>query len=315
MVRALPASVRPFLLVALWALWAPVACERGGGHGQTAEIQAGLGRSTTYEQGTIRLSPRGAFRVSPVVSPSGNWIAVAGFRGEGLFLIPVSGGKEREVDRHLRGPWRWREDGGRDVLCFGSGAESEGLDPQTWEPLDPCAPLDYDPEWGHEVHRVKGRAFYSNSRLGTVTVVGPEGARTVPLDPGAWGARVSPDGRHVAYCFGTLARSELLLLDVASGRTRVIGPGARPSWFPDGERLVYSVVGQVVTSGRSGIVAKAELRVFDLRSGRSQPISLGGSEPRAALSAVVTPDGSRIVFADWRSGGIFSIPAPLRGTP
>jgi len=291
------------------------ACEVRAPDGGTARLDQAVrqGTAPVAVTGPRRITAAGDFRVSPAWSPSGRWLAVAGLRGQGLYLVPTDGGPERAVDVDHRGPWRWRSVGTRDVLCFGNGATADALDAETWEVRPPCAPVDYDAERGLRIHRVGGKTFYHNSRLGTVTVVQDGLARTIPLDAGAWGARVSPDGRYVAYCAGTLATAELLLLDVAAGRTRSLGPGAHPAWFPDGARLLYTVISRVERVGRAGVVAAADLHLFEVGASQSRRLEQAGDQ--AEVQPAVSPDGRHLAYADWRTGAIYLRPAPQEVTP
>ncbi len=287
--------------------------------GEAGDGSTGLGQvvrqagEPVSDAGPRRLTPSGTYRVSPAWSPSGRWLAVAGLRGVGLYLVPTAGGAEREVDADFRGPWRWRRDGDRDVLCFGDGPTADALDAETWELQQPCAPVDYDAERGRLIHSVDSRRFYSNSRLGTVSIVQDGRTRTIPLDQGAWGAKVSPDGRYVAYCSGTLAKAELLLLDVAAGRTRSLGPGAQASWYPDSKQLVYTVITHMERVGRAALVNRAYLNLHDVVTGKTRLIDTPFG--RAATQPALSPDGGQLVYADWRSGAVYALPAPRQVTP
>jgi len=296
-------------------------CESRVPDGSTAQLGRGVeqgGVSTDLvPAGPTRFTAATGYRVSPAPSPSGRWLAVAGLRGQGLYLLPTDGGRERVVDADFRGPWRWRNDGARDVLCFGSGTTADALDAETWEARSPCAPVAHHEEWGDQIHKVGGRTFYHNSRVGTVTVVHDQGVERFPLDRSAWGAKVSPDGRYVAYCTGNLAKAELILLDVAAGRTQRLGTGAHPAWFPDSARLVYTAISRIERLGRSAMVTAATLRLYEVATGKSRVLAptSGQTVQRAEVQPAVSPDGRNIVYADWRSGAIYRMSAPRKVAP
>lgn len=93
----------------------------------------------------------------------------------------------------------------------------------------------------------------------------------------------SPDGRELVYSMqGSLWRQAV---DSTSAAQVSDGPGYgfQPDWSPDGRSVVYACYD----------ADAVELRVLDLASGRSQPLTRNGAvnlEPR------YSPDGGRIAF-------------------
>jgi WD40 repeat protein len=52
----------------------------------------------------------------------------------------------------------------------------------------------------------------------------------------------SPDGRRIAFAFGTRGRSAIYIFDLAtSRRTLLVAAGAAPAWSPDGNTIAYRV--------------------------------------------------------------------------
>ncbi len=109
-------------------------------------------------------------------------------------------------------------------------------------------------------------------------------------DAAAW----SPDGHELVYAMqGTLWR-QTVGSTVAQQLTDGPGYDHQPDWSPDGRFVAYaSYTGDAI-----------ELRLLELATGRSWPLTAGGFvdvEPRWS------PDGTRIAFVSTRLGGRFLI--------
>ncbi len=112
-------------------------------------------------------------------------------------------------------------------------------------------------------------AFYSISRTGTLIYT------TNPLDVGQ--------------------TSQLLLLDMRGGMDTIpLSPRVFnwPRFSPDGERLAFNT--------GAGRIEQRTVYTYDLASGTTTPITLGGGAHAAAWS----PDGTRMVFSSEQAGTI-----------
>jgi dipeptidyl aminopeptidase/acylaminoacyl peptidase len=109
--------------------------------------------------------------------------------------------------------------------------------------------------------------------------------------------QLSPDGRQVAYTAVTTdyaadrAKAEVVLADVATGRTRRLTAGSSPRWSPDGRTIAF----RGGAGERSGVwlwdVAADSARF--LAQVRTTEHFLGH---RAVKGFAWSPDGSRIAF-------------------
>ncbi|MDT7934787.1 MAG: S9 family peptidase [Sphingomonadaceae bacterium] len=125
-------------------------------------------------------------------------------------------------------------------------------------------------------------------------------APKLPLQPAdvfalqyATDARISPDGRTVAYVRRSFdiqtdrARSNIWLIDVATGEQRPLLSGtasySSPRWSPDGRRLAY-----VTAADRD-----AQVYVRWMETGVTARVTDVGQAPS---SLAWSPDGSRIAF-------------------
>jgi dipeptidyl aminopeptidase/acylaminoacyl peptidase len=114
-------------------------------------------------------------------------------------------------------------------------------------------------------------------------------------------ARVSPDGRVVAFVVTTLSEerdeylSQIWLVDTAGGEPRRFTAGPRrdtaPRWSPDGTRLAFVAEREAKQKGQLYVMPVAggePTRLTDLRHGVSAP--------------EWSPDGTRLAFVS-RVGG------------
>lgn len=308
--RAL-AWVRPGLLLGIVLLWTPPGCEPGQGRSGVDQQSAALTRPASLSSRARwqRLNPAGTFRVSPAWSPGGAWVAAAGRRGRGLFLLEARGAGERAVDAEHRGSWHWRSGDPGEVLCIGAGDEADCLDVETGEPRGVGSPEVWDDERGRRVWDDGSQQLFHHPRRGTITVVRNGRAPLLVVGGGAWGVRVSRTGRRIAYSTGTLVESELFVYDLLTAQTRALGPGVHPCWFPDDRRLIFTRITHVVRRGGLVHVTEADLQIHDAGTGAIWPATQ--TPGVAEMQPVVSPDGLRVAFSDWQDGTIYV--APLRG--
>ena len=106
-------------------------------------------------------------------------------------------------------------------------------------------------------------------------------------------ARISPDGKHVAYVVSDPSLvenryvSNIWIVDVASGTasqlTRAPKRDRRPRWSPDGKYMMFE-------SNRTG---ETQLWVLPVAGGEARQITQISTE---ASSGVWSPDGHKIAF-------------------
>ncbi len=97
---------------------------------------------------------------------------------------------------------------------------------------------------------------------------------------------ISPDGKQVAYAFGTATRMRLYVRPVAGGRATAVSDDTtavetHPHWSRDGSRLLYLSNGRVFSAPAGGGTARQEIP------------DRGGQ----VMSATWSPDEQRIAFA------------------
>jgi len=121
-------------------------------------------------------------------------------------------------------------------------------------------------------------------------------------EAGAWGAQVARTGA-VAFCTGPrlTARLHVFLPERRAAGLLDLGPGVDPAWFPGGDLLVYAIA----TWGDrpDSPVEQSDLYLWEPGSGRR--VQLTATPDVAELQPTVAPDGSRLAYADWRSGRLF----------
>ena len=152
----------------------------------------------------------------------------------------------------------------------------------------------------HAVPSPDGQAIaFDSDREGTrgvyVANADGSGVRRISGDGYAAVPRWSPDGRRLAFIKadpGRLRVWNVWVAEVASGELRQVsrhrvGQAWGASWFPDGERLAYSVEEALVVS--------------DLGTG-ARWVFQSPRKGRLVRTPAVSPDGARIVFQVHRDG-------------
>lgn len=175
----------------------------------------------------------------------------------------------------------------------------------------PLAPTPLSRAWRLDVHQVSdqveqwitGAPGIAATRIAylrglALHIVDSDGAMdiAVPTVPGGYSSEWSPDARSLVYStFGTTSR--LMLLDLATGRSRVL---------VDAERNVTVVTPEFAPDGRSVLYARAGETGSDIYSVDVTP----GAVPRRLtfgrgtdnVNPTMSPDGRRIAFMSTRLG-------------
>ena len=131
----------------------------------------------------------------------------------------------------------------------------------------------------------RARRLWTVDSDGEQVVAVTEG--TIPMS-GAW----SPTGAQLAY--STLIPSQIVMQDLASGRTRTIASGAgvfiSPVFSPDGASIVYA----------HGVDEGVDLYVAAVSGTGGRRLSVGRGSDN--VSPTFSPDGRRIAFMSGRVG-------------
>jgi TolB protein len=142
------------------------------------------------------------------------------------------------------------------------------------------------PDWSPDGKRITVTAESDpGGGLRGIAVVNADGTGLRSLDRLGLDGTFSPDGKDIAYT----RSGELWVLDVASGATRVLTSGADatgvPDWSPDGKRIVFTSLFEVLSVSAKGGTPTGLIKV-----GTSFSISF----PR---TPVYSPDGTKVAFA------------------
>ena len=306
-----------------------------------------------------RITAGPAYDVQPRFSPDGRWIAFASDRSgtENLWIADLEGKNARAVsaekDAFVNGPawspdgdylvgrkrltdastlgtvelWMWHLKGGQGVQITKKDDQPDAADPAFsrdgrfvyFSARD--ARYKYDRNVNEGIWQIKRW----DRRTGqVVAITGEFGGAAAPTP--------SPDGKALAYVRRVRARTRLEVLDLASGRTRMVVPeverdnqegfafhGVFPgfAWTPDGRSLVATADGRIwsfdAASGQRTAVpftAAVEQRVTDAVRTRRRI----GDTVRARILRwpVESPDGKRLVFSAL--GHLYAMDLPS-GTP
>jgi len=306
-----------------------------------------------------RLTSGPAYDVQPRFSPDGSTIAFASDRGgtENLWVADAAGQNARAVstekDAFVNSP-SWSPDGdyllGRKRLTDTSSLGTVEL--WLWHVKGGqglrITKKDDQPDAADAAFSKDGRFVYFSARdtryrynrdvnegIWQIKRFDRRTGQVVPI-MGEFGGtaapRLSPDGKSLAYVRRVRTKTRLEVLDLTSGRTRVLAPdvqrddqegfafhGVFPgyAWTPDGTAIVATAEGKIwsfdaTTGTRRAIpfAASVEQRVTDaLRTPRRIADTVRG---RILRWPVESPDGKRLVFQSFGHLYVMDLPA---GTP
>lgn len=217
---------------------------------------------------------QGRFLVTPRWSPSGDRLLLSGWRGVGLTVLDPTTEAMHDLAWHTRTRAGWDATGAIAPAAARIEGDSEVL---------------HDRDGVRVLHRV---------RDGRVEAITPGGTSQIAAG-GAWGARVSPDGKLVAYCTGHLPSGRLHIVEIG-GPLVFEGPGVHAAWLPDQAGVVYAVPEERVSN-----LGTAELGGSDLYMTSAPgwtPTRLTATPDVHEMEPAVSPHGDKLAFSDWNSG-------------
>jgi Tol biopolymer transport system component len=255
----------------------------------------------------------------PEISPDGKWIVVSARDGEvndrDIWLHAVADGSKKQLVKSKGNDNFpvWSPDG-KEVIFTSSRSGNYDLYRKRVESDEPeqrvvaLESADYPRAWSPDggtllyTQSVKGRDLYL-LRLGA-----PEKSARLFPDITAWhdGARISPNGKYVAYASNPAGLWEVWVASLAEPAQRWkvsrdlangwAGGGGQPRWSRDGRELFYvmgndTLMAVEVETG-SAFRAGQPKRLFAL-------LGMRGNFPEEApwlQKYDVTPDGQRFVF-------------------
>jgi TolB protein len=210
----------------------------------------------------------------------------------------------------------------RGILLAGVDPKEETLsDILVWDPrslkvtnLTHHASMEYDPAWSPDHRQIAFIAYDLQQSLPQVYVMSADGSKRHRLTAGGdakSGPSWSPDGKRIVFaCQRTNGSTPqhadteshsaaLVIADVDSGRTRLIGSGFRPKWSPNGHQILYSAPDTQGTEALWIINTDGTNRHL-LSAGCTD----GAWSPDGRWIAIVgTPDGARGILATVHPDG------------
>jgi hypothetical protein len=290
-----------------------MGCDQMDQMGTEDDTRDGVCRVTnpdaTQPDSWKRLSGVNQRLVSPVWSPTGQWLLARGWGGVGLAILSARDGEVRFRDSEFRGPIRFVAPG---VLRLGgmeNGTEVRwSPEAGNWRTTRTSSALDFSWDDRLGTRLVSGGAYdvYHHAYDGTITQVSGNQDEVLVEDRGAWGVAVTGDGKRMAYSLGSLTEPRFLVYDPEGG-LREVGAGAQPAWLP-GERYVVFTKPWPGPSTTTGQGYATDLFVYDVET--STTTQLTDTEAIAEMEPAVSPDGRSLAFADWNSGALYVIAMP-----
>ncbi len=253
-----------------------------------------------------QLTHTGTSHSSPVWSPDGCQLAFVsrrdGDKPNAICLLPMEGGEARELVRHWANPasLAWSPDGRQIAYTLPvdpDNPDETAPDKDAPPPVRVVTRIDYKQD---------NRGFLNNTRM-QVMVVSTDTGETRQLTTEAvdhTDPQWSPDGQTIAAKFPNRngMHSQLGLINVASGNTRLVGPEdgvlATWTWSRDGSFILFD--------GDDEPTAQTDYFRYDLESGERRRLTDDfGFLPESGFPTISSP--AQPVWLDDRTALVHGV--------
>ena len=158
---------------------------------------------------------------------------------------------------------------------------------------------DFEPAFSPDGSKI---AFRSERDGGGLFIMGATGESVVRVSTVGYRPCWSPDGTRLAAASGDYAdptarpaRSQLLVIDVASGKTTTLleGDAVQPSWSPSGKRIAYWAIP----------MGGGQRDIWTVSAEGGAPVAVT-QDPPIDFNPVWSPDGRYLYFSSQRGGSM-----------
>lgn len=257
-----------------------------------------------------QLNNRTHFLVSPKWILNGSKIVARGKGGRGIYMIDPDTKSTEIILRDYYGLLKIESN----QLCVESINKMPGIgNPirllekgfEIVKDLD-CYVYILDEKYGTLEYKSERFELWRNMQKGSLTLKLPNGNEKIIEKLDGWGIEVSTKADKILYSRGALSMNpELIIYFVEDGSSISLPGGVYGIWLPGDRYILYSKIEGSITEGNISRPLKSDFYIYDVATQKES--KLYTTTDIIEMEPALSPDGSKIIFSDWKNGILYLI--------